>query len=152
MNYKVIISAICIAVLSMVGCAGLSQTPAELSVCAAPDATSSWICSIANRYNFTVEDMDSLLLDANAVAMISGAYNKEQARKVIKKLMNDVSTLQLSYTGLIQIVLKDVEDADLLLGIISRRLMLFKSDVLISDFDKALLLTHLQHQLNLVGG
>ena len=149
MKYIVLI---CIAALSLLSCAGMSQTPAELSVCAAPDASGSWICSIASRYNFTVEDMDSLLLDANAVAMISGAYNKEQAGKVIKKLMNDVSTMQLSYTGLIQIVLKDVEDADLLLGIISRRLMLFKSDVLISDYDKGLLLTHLRHQLSLVNG
>ena len=107
-------------------CAGLNPTPPELSVCNGIDSEDSWICTVASKYNLTPEDFDSILLDANTVAIIAGAYNREQARKVILKLIDNVETRELSYTGLIEIVLKDTDKADLLDQMISRHLTFFK--------------------------
>ena len=35
-----------------------------VTVCSKPDAEGSWICSVANEYGLTVEQLDGVLLDA----------------------------------------------------------------------------------------
>ena len=130
------------------GCATFQN--AGPSVCLDPAAQGSWICGVSAEYNLTPEQLDLMLLDANTLALVAGVYDKAHARKVIKEILNTVETVALSYTGLINYILSESERAQLAAQLVSRHLMLFKSAQIISEYDRGLIILHLQRQLALL--
>ena len=137
-------------VLAVFFCSCASYPNAAPSVCLSPDAQGSWICAVSAEYSLTPEQLDLMLLDANTLGLVAGAYDKAQARKVIKEILNTVETVALSYTGLINFILAESERAQLAAQLVSRHLMLFKSAQIISEYDRGLILQHLGRQLALL--
>lgn len=132
---------------TLVGCANLGLQPLETepSVCEKPEAAVSWICKVTAEMNTTPEEINGILLDANAIGLITEAYKKEQALKVIDVLEVSLGSTQ-SYTNLINLVIKETDKAKLIASIVSRRLGSFQSPLIISNFDKELLRYHLEQQ------
>ena len=137
-------------VLAVFFCSCATYPTAGPSVCLNPDAQGSWICSVATEYSLTPEKLDMMLLDATTIGLVAGALDKKKAREVILGLIQTVETVSLSYSGLIRIVLDESEKAALVAQLVSRHLMLFDSPVIISEYDRGLILAHLRHQLALL--
>jgi len=82
------------ALLAMVGCAGMQTLP---SICDTIEPSESVLCSIAERSGVRLEDMGTVLILANMVAIKEGLYTKADAIDVLSELHALLDKGALSY-------------------------------------------------------
>jgi hypothetical protein len=153
-----------IAVLGLIAifsCAGM--TPFEESLCVKrelavkyglPEALKdapSWMCDVAAERNYSLEDLDDLVLDGTAIAAITTKMDRAKIGTFIDEIENyiDLNVEELTYKALIAWIYKEAltdDDAALLASVVSRRIRIFESDQGIYPFDVWLVKTHLEHQ------
>lgn len=119
--------------------------PPGPSVCEKPEAATSFICKACLENNTTPEALNGILLDANAIALITNRYQRQDALRVITVLQESMDATQ-SYNHLISLLFKESGDAQLVAAIISRHISMFQSPLIISNFDKGLIRYHLDQQ------
>jgi hypothetical protein len=123
---------------------GLSKPP---SVCdTAP--SDSVICNVCNDMDVTPESID-LILQASALRGL-GEYD----RSIVLSSYNDIEKLILTkktYAGLIESVQEYVELTGPEILLISLYLPKFSSPLQISEFDRALLLSHIESMKVILG-
>ncbi|HUV00859.1 MAG TPA: hypothetical protein VMW32_07850 [Bacteroidales bacterium] len=138
MKTLLVLGMVLAMVFMFTGCAILPPIP---SVCdTAPGE--SWICTKANDLGVKVEDMDLLI----SVAILR--MDKSVAKKALK--FYDAVEVFLSkdvlYRELIDYVRNEVRLTGPEILIVSRYLPYLYSNNYISDFDKGLILAHIDHQ------
>ena len=137
------IFGIVVVALSINMCAFLPTPP---SVCdTAPE--DSYICAKAGELGVQVEDIDLLL--QTAAFYVLKDKDKEKVLKfyiAIEKILNGDITYQL----LMKIVLEKVDAAGPEVMLAARYIRMLDVNNLISDFDKNLILIHIEHQKDLL--
>lgn len=128
-------------VLIFYGCAMVHKGP---SVCSNPDvARSSWLCEAAAKTGYPLEEFGYIILDASAVAVISEKITAAQVREfcdVMRRIL--LSAQHLTYSRLIDAVFENARDRAIA-SLVSRRLIIFQSDLTVSDTDIGFLLWQL---------
>lgn len=139
MTKKIMIAAI---FFIFVGCAAIHSGP---SVCDVPETMSaSWLCRAATASGYPLEEYGYIILDAAAIAFISENVTAEQINDFCEALRTVLTEMQgsITYSKLISIA---VEEARLraILNMVSRRLIIFQSEEIVSDIDIGFLLWQL---------
>lgn len=145
---KILLVLITIVFLS--SCVALQPQP---SVCEKPEAEGSVICSLTQRMSTTPEQVDFLLQVSSALLL---EENPSEAGKVlasVNKVM-EYSGGSGTYDGLAKLILKERP----LVGVVVKKFvdnMVGLEDPIgsllpISDFDKGMIMYHLQQQKTLI--
>jgi hypothetical protein len=128
-------------------CSGM-QMKAEDSVCAVePQAKDSVICRVATEHGWTVEDIDTMLLDATVTAWAFDAVDRQQILDALDKIesylvLNQIVVLN-KVTGL---VIEDAKKSAALSAVVSRRIKYIDVPEVATDYDIHLMLTAVAHQ------
>ena len=157
---KTIIMLICVCMIA--GCAQLGQivngpatdTP-KPSVCdvnrpAQFKDSTSYICDVAKKSGMTPEDIDSLLLDATAMAYVTDVL---QTRDVENFLIEARKYLKpgISFNAFIDFLDIQADKAAVLKSVLNRRIYLFRSAEIINSFDYWMIDQAIQHQAQQFG-
>ena len=136
---KIRIIAILLSLTFVGGCAILPLGPSVYET--AP--VESWICVKANELGVKVEDMD-LLLQIATLRLL----DKDDVKKALKFFDNVERYIanDILYRELIDYVRKEVKLTGPEILIVSRYLPHLYLDSLISNYDKMLILAHIDHQ------
>jgi hypothetical protein len=119
----------------------------EHLLCDQVEAKSSVICKQARKFGLEPEQLDSLFLDAAAIAIIVNPENKEFIIDFINEVENVLTkTPLLTFANFVGFLEDEKEKSELIAQIISRRLDWLKVDELIEPFDYNLIMIHLEHQ------
>jgi hypothetical protein len=133
------------------GCASVYAPPAA-PVCARPEAIDSVLCATATRLGYTVEQIDSMFLDASLVGIGGKMFKAADLRRALQDarqwvVERDVVNIQ----GLTNYLVKRAEMDPALAMLLSRRLGLINLPILglapLTAFDKQLVLAGIDHQL-----
>ena len=120
------------------GCAGMPPAP---TVCDQPGAEKSWLCAQVLRVEgMQIEDVDILI----RVAIVRGLKkqsDKDRLAEVLGKIESALAE-NITYRYLIEFVGDELTGPEL--ELISRRLIMFDSTRFISNFDKDLILKHIE--------
>lgn len=128
-----------ILLVLLFGCAHSGPPPP--SVCDRPEAAESVICAACSEIGVPVEDVDLLI----AIVALRALDNYERAT-VLKFYIDveDFLKVTSSYIELIAFVQKYIDVTGPEILIISRYLPYFNSPQLVGDFDRGLLLFHIE--------
>lgn len=124
------------------GCATIHHGP---SVCDNHETMqASWLCQAAAGVGVPLEEFGYIILDAESIALITEDITAEQVDKFCDDMRLLLLTMQgaMSYSGFISAAIDDAESRAIF-SILSRRLMIFRNDSIISDVDIGFLLWHL---------
>jgi hypothetical protein len=114
-----------------------------------PPEAKSWLCEAAAQQGVTLNSVNDLLLDATAVGVIVAKVDIAKIDKFTAKLQSylDMASVEkLTYALLIKLMNIDAQDAVVLQSIINRRVGMFTSPEIISDWDIHLLSLAIQTQ------
>lgn len=138
-----------VLVFLLTGCATFDKMynkPKNL-MCDQIEAKDSIICLKARQIGVEPEQMDALLLDATAIAVIIEPENKLRIAKFIDAIEEILTkTPLITFASLIGFVEEEKEKSELIAQIVARRLDWLKVDEYINAFDMNLILAHLEHQ------
>lgn len=123
-------------------------------VCERPGAEKSIICDIAKKHNFTPEDVYYGLLDGATIALIASKHSEEGflTKAMIGAYINDIRQYLVDneFITVADVVTQMIdraemaEDAELVAGILHRRIEVFRDDDLslwvLPEFDRSLLI------------
>jgi len=136
---KKIIAILIVLIVS--GCAMVHKGP---SVCSNPDvARSSWLCEAAAKTGYPLEEFGYIILDAESVGIITEKITEDQVKdfcNVMRAIL--LSAQHLTYSRLIDAVFENARDRAIA-SLVSRRLIIFKSDLTVSNTDIGFLLWQL---------
>ena len=136
---SVLIVSVVLSLFCIGGCKELPMLPS----CCDNAPENSYLCEKAKKYNIRLENVD-LLLQATAYYALSSSGKA----KVLVFLLNIQELLQseTTYKHLQEYILKGVKVAGPGVIIASRYISMLESLLPISDYDKKLLLIHIEHQ------
>lgn len=134
------------------GCSTLYPVPID-PVCSQPEATGSIICATAQWLSLTPEQMDAAFLDAALLGIGTKAIQATKLRSAVLKTQTWVRDRNiLTINGLVKYLVSESTVDPALALLLSRRLGLINLPDLgiqpITPYDKNLILTGLQHQLD----
>lgn len=131
--------------LLLVGCAGI---PAEESVCnTRTDAANSVICRVASELGWTVEQVDTALLDITIAAWAFDKIDKEEVLAACDRVEELVLTGEnVLMSQVVDLLVGDAAKSKALAAILSRRIVFLNVPELITPFDEFLILAQLRHQ------
>lgn len=143
---KTVFAAI-IAAIVMTGCAAMHHGP---SVCDNPKTMAdSWLCQAAATSGVPLEEYGYIILDAEALAIISERITSENIKKFcgdVRALLNvgrvPLSGKQLTYRDFILQISADAKSRAIS-NLLSRRLIIFNSDLPVSTLDIGFLMWQL---------
>lgn len=132
------------------GCA--MMMPWERSICVnRPEQfvnSETHICAVAEKYQMPPEEIDNLLLDTSAMLFITDQVDKEQIGDIIDHADAALGPRceAISYAALLDLIFDDAEKIRVGTSILNRRIGMFYSHKLISDFDCYLIRAAGKHQ------
>lgn len=132
--------AVIMSIVLLTGCSLLGLEPPP-SVCDQPEAGGSVICGVCDEIGVNVEDVD-LLIQIAALRVLD-----EHGRRVAVDFYDSVEAflaMDRSYAALLRYVQQYIDITGPEILIISRYLPMFDSPLRISDFDRDLLLIHIE--------
>lgn len=126
-----------------------TQRPAEFA------NSSSYICEVAKKANMTPEAIDGLLLDATAMAFVTDAIKIKDIGDFLSKarqyLKPQDKCAGVSFNAFIEFLDMEAAKSQVLMSVLSRRIYIFKSTQIISDFDCWMINKSIQHQADQFG-
>ncbi len=148
MKLIVLVFALAVALI-LPGCATFDKMypKKQASVCDQTEAAGSVICRETQKMGLQVEQMDSLLLDAVAIALIVNPEDKQTVEAFITKIeVYLTANPMMTFMNLIGFLEDEQEKSALIAAIVARRLDWLNLDELIKSYDFKLIVLHLEHQ------
>lgn len=130
------------------GCSHFSDLP---SVCDTIPSEESVLCDMAKERDIRVEDIGTVFIVANAVAIGEGLYTKEQAIEICREL-RDLFDDPITYVTFKASVMDKVDKYPGLLDVALSYLGVFNFDVDIYPIDRQLIVDWLDEQILRLGG
>lgn len=136
---------LCLALIFS-GC--VAQTPAEKSICSTQaEASGSVICRIATERGWTVEDIDTMLLDATITAWAFDIVQKQEIIDALDEVEKYVLLNQdVVLKAIVDMLVTDSKKSEALKSVLSRRLKFLDVPEVATSYDIYLILTEVQHQ------
>lgn len=154
---KLLIMAVCLMFLT--NCASMNSDLPSVCDNKQPEEK-SFICETVDKMDIRAENLAEMIVDVNIGAIMFGAYKPEDMYFYTGKL-REALVQPLSYRKIVELFLQYGNDmrkramerpsfdrdkySDLLLIIVRRHLTHFSSDLIISEFDRGLLLRLLDY-------